>query len=151
MKQKNNELNLEDVLTSTKSTSEQTFEMVKYLIDAGVDINYTPKNSNATPLCYAIMSANLNTTKLLLEKGANPNNVIPKTGTTPTDTLALHLNNEGGLMSKAEDWIKLFLKHGANFNKISENKLKNTPLDKLSDEGKKVYDQVMANESKPKM
>lgn len=120
------------------------------LIDLGANVNFTNKTSNATPLCYSVMTNNIDIAKLLLEKGANPNIVIPRTGTTPTDTLASHLNNASGLMNNAEQWIKLFLEHKADFNKVSENKLKTTPLSKLSDKGKKVYDNVINSLSRNK-
>jgi ankyrin repeat protein len=133
-----------DILLSGLYNMPNSNEIIKYLIEAGAKVDTTDKNGNATPLCYAVMTNNIDAAKVLFERGANPNMVIPKTGNTPTDTLALHLNNSSGLMNKADEWIKLFLDNKANFHKVSENKLKTTPLDKLSDEGRKAYDNIVA-------
>lgn len=53
-------------------------EIVKYLIDKGIDVNKTRRRSNFTPLMTAACYGRIEITKLLLEEGADKDAVDSK-------------------------------------------------------------------------
>lgn len=138
----------------SKSSSADT---INYLIEkmepnALLNANTNPKKPpkyNYTTLGFSVINNQIELAKVLLEKGGDPNYVVKSTGQTSTHLLALHLYS----MNNADKWIELFAKYNADFDKESENKLKVTPLEQMSDKEKEIYNKVISNlpQNKSKM
>lgn len=83
-------------------------EMLKVFLDAGIDTEGKVMNSGETLLTFTSSDGFLETTRLLLDRGANPNN-IAKNGIS---TLMLAAMCDFG----STEIVKLLLKHGADPN-----------------------------------
>ena len=68
------ELNAKALFTQTllqKAISEENQEIVRLLLENGVDVNYRVSEEDPTPLMYAINAGNTETVTMLLDKGAD--------------------------------------------------------------------------------
>lgn len=83
-------------------------DMLKVFLDAGVDVETPVMDNGETLLTFVSSDGFIETTKLLLERGANPNN-IAKSGIS---TLMLAAMCDFG----STEIVKLLLKHGADPN-----------------------------------
>lgn len=83
-------------------------EMLKVFLDAGIDMEAPVMNNGETLLTFVSSDGFVETTKLLLERGANPNN-IAKNGIS---VLMLSAMCDFG----TTEIVKLLLKHGADPN-----------------------------------
>jgi len=113
-------------------------ELVKDLLDNGVDVN-TVYNDECTPLLIATYNGDIHCIKLLLEYGADVNQVNKFDGETPL-LITLKYNNSNYFeiimyvgtykrKKRPEDYIeriKLLLEYGADVNK--ENNDGETPI-----------------------
>lgn len=93
----------------------KNFEVVKYLIGKGLDIN-KEDHKNRTPLQIACFNGNLQIAKYLIENGADINKEDFKNRTP------LYL----ATLIEHSDIVKLLIKNGADVNKASVNQ--ETPL-----------------------
>ena len=97
-------------------------QVVKKLVDSGIDVNLPPPNENKySPLHYASLNGHIEVAKLLLEKGAYVN-CRDCYNSTP-----IHYASSEGHIGVA----KLLLEKGANVN--CQDNWKKTPLIKASE------------------
>jgi len=82
-------------------------EMVKMLVELGIDINNVGMDGNATALNSAVSFAPIAVTRYLLEKGADPN-----VGRTLFSAISRENEDEG------LELVKLLIEHGADKNRV---------------------------------
>lgn len=114
------------------------FEIVKYLVGAGADVNIPSSNPfKVAPIHSASAISNYDITDLLIRHGANVN-ATQQSGVTP-----LHSAAHNGKV----DIIKLLIDHGANVDAMTEDS--KTPLDMAAEKGFTDAVNVIEQHSKP--
>jgi len=90
--------------------------MIEFLVENGADVNKCT-NRNLSPLFWAARNRNIKIVKLLLSKGANPNNITKSgssiLGSVAENSFAVSENREG-VVEECMEIIRMLLKAGAN-------------------------------------
>lgn len=77
-----------------KAVQEGNIGLVEYYLKIGIDPNYQHPEFMASPLIESIRFNQLNVTKLLLEKGADPKIIEDMEGDTPLSVAQTKKNQE---------------------------------------------------------
>ena len=96
-------------------------ESVKELLESGYDINTHDEKycNHHTLLMLALRKGDLETFKLLLNNGANPDLGINKSGKTPL--MMACTKKQGETYSPIINFIEELIKYGANANRIDND------------------------------
>lgn len=111
---KSTEYNPSALCTAIKN---KRMDILKYLVDNGGDVNKKDVSTQYTPLLYSIIFGDEDTTRYLLEYGADPN-IQNRSGDTPLYRSLMN-DNKNAI-------TKLLLKYGADPN--IKNRVGNTSL-----------------------
>ncbi len=127
-------------ITVKKSVSEKEFETeIKKLIEGEKDINSIEKDGFVI-LWWAVVGNYVDATKMLLEKGANPN-IAPNNKATWTvlfettkESFFGNMQGQRKKINRSRIIAKLLIKHGADVN--HSNSIGETPLHKAAQHGR---------------
>jgi len=92
----------------------RNIEAINWLLENDPDLNYQ-KASGSTALHMSCMMKDYDTTKCLLEKGANPN-VVNTYGCTPLFDVIIRVNEDAFSEEIMIDFLRLFKNYKADFN-----------------------------------
>lgn len=128
-------------------------DIISLLLAAGADINAQVEvivpDFGATALAVAIISGDLKTAQLLVERGANVNAVDPKTGDTPLHQLARlpYEDYEPSLALLEFDLIPAMLERGADPK--AKNAERHTPIKMALATGKFLLVDLLTQYQRP--
>lgn len=108
--------------------SEDTVAIKRYLLKTNIDIDTPDKEYGASLLMWSIFNGKYNSSKILLENGANPN-YIDKKGNTPLYLAVTYIDSN----YRTDDrYLKLLISNGANPYLITYDSITETVHDPIS-------------------
>ena len=96
------------------AVAERFLDLTRLLLDGGAKIDVMKKRNGSTPLCIAACKGYLEIVQLLLERGANPNIILPNAVVNGKPIVLLHL----AVAKKLRELIRLLLNAGASIEPL---------------------------------